>query len=87
MADGHINPATGVWDDNYWATHGGASNGSSSGGGTGDIVSSAKDLLKVYQEANQPAIQSLQASIPEIQSQFNQTVRISKFLFRWFYHL
>jgi hypothetical protein len=62
--------ATGVWDDNYYANLNKGSGGSSSGG---NIAQSAADLLKMYQEANKPAIESLQASIPEIQNKYAQT--------------
>lgn len=63
MADPHINPQTGVWDDNYFAQNQSKSSGGSSGG---DIASIAQQQLKMYQDANAPAINSLQSSIPEI---------------------
>jgi hypothetical protein len=45
----------------------------SGAGGGSDIASSAAQLLKMYQEANKPAVESLQASIPEIQNKYAQT--------------
>jgi hypothetical protein len=54
------NPGTG------WTQEGGAS---SSGG---NVAQSAQDLLKMYQDANAPAVQSLQQSIPEIQAKTAQ---------------
>ena len=49
--------------------------GGSSGmsGSSGDLVSQAQQLQKMYSEANQPAISSLQASIPTIGQRFAQT--------------
>ncbi len=75
-----VNPSSGVWDDNYWAnvvepqlkSSGGMSGGSTSGGAN-SIASTAQQLLQMQQQANQPAIQSLQASLPEIQNKFAQT--------------
>ena len=67
-----VNPATGVWDDNYWANTVEPSlrqAAGSSGGNFGDIAATA---LKMYQEAAQPAISSLEASIPEIQASYGQ---------------
>lgn len=44
--DPHVNPQTGVWDDNYYANIGKYSNGSASGGGgVNDILSSAISSL------------------------------------------
>jgi hypothetical protein len=65
--DPHINPATGVWDDNYFAKTQG---GGSTGGGLPDYASIAQQQMQLMQQANQPAIQSLQASIPEVQGKF-----------------
>lgn len=72
-----INPATGkayavrpdgVWDDNYFANNFGG--GSSYGGGSqGDTI---KRAIEMQKEANKPAIQSLQSSIPEIQTSYKQ---------------
>jgi hypothetical protein len=48
----------------------------SQGGGVSggnDIASLAQQQLKMYQEANKPAVESLQASIPEIQNKYAQT--------------
>jgi hypothetical protein len=71
-----INPATGVWDDNYWANvvePGLKGIGSTGSASTGSIVDMANQLRQSQISASQPAISSLQASIPEIQSQYNQT--------------
>ncbi len=46
--------------------------GGSSGGGS-DLVGNAAQLLAMYQKANEPAVQSLQASIPEIAQKYEQT--------------
>lgn len=43
------------------------------GGGGNELASQASQLLKMYQEANKPAIASLQGSIPEIQNKYAQT--------------
>jgi len=48
------------------------SSGGLSGGSNNDIASLAAQQLKMYQEANAPAVQSLQASIPEIQNKYAQ---------------
>jgi hypothetical protein len=44
---------------------------SSSGSGSFNIIDYAKQLLGFQQEANQPAIQSLQAGIPEVQNKIS----------------
>lgn len=71
-----INPKTGkayavrpdgVWDDNYFAQNFGG--GSSGGGSQEDTIRRAIEMQK---EANKPAIQSLEASIPEIQTGYKQ---------------
>jgi hypothetical protein len=51
---------------------GGSSSGGSSGGvaNTSNAIDTAKQLLSFQQSANQPAIQSLQASIPETTAKF-----------------
>ena len=41
-------------------------------GGPGDYASIAREQLRLQQEANAPAVQSLEASIPEIQQRFGQ---------------
>lgn len=48
------------------------SGGGSAGGGN-DIAANAAQMLKMYQEANKPAVESLQSSIPEIQNKYAQT--------------
>jgi hypothetical protein len=68
--DPHINPATGVWDDNYYAN---LNKGSSSSGGGSNPQSAIQDAIKQMQEANKPAVESLRASIPETQTKFAQT--------------
>jgi len=47
------------------------SGGGSSGGG--DLAGNAAQLLAMYQKANEPAIASLQASIPETAQKYEQT--------------
>jgi len=49
----------------------GGGSSSSSGGGSFNVIDYAKQLLGFQQEANQPAIQSLQAGIPEAQSRIS----------------
>jgi hypothetical protein len=44
-----------------------------SSGSNNDIASLAAQQLQMYQKANEPAISSLQASIPEIQNKYAQT--------------
>ena len=62
-----VNPQSGVWDDNYFAkTYGGASS-SGNGGSQEDVI---KRAIQMQQEANKPAVQSLEASIPEIQKNY-----------------
>jgi hypothetical protein len=46
--------------------------GSGSGGGGGDYASIIANAIKMQQEANKPAVQSLEASIPEIQASYAQ---------------
>lgn len=72
MADPHVNPATGVWDDNWYAQNYGNKGGGGGGGGSPDYASIAREQLKLQQEANAPAIASLQSSIPEIQNKYSQ---------------
>lgn len=72
-----INPTTGkayavrpdgVWDDNYFSkTYGGASSGG--GGSQEDTI---KRAIEMQREANKPAVQSLEAGIPEIQQGYQQ---------------
>ncbi len=77
--DGHINPATGVWDDNYWATHGGAaSNNSSSGGGNVDVVGNAQKLLDFQKTANAPIVTQLQTQQPGLNDKYTQLVNSIK---------
>lgn len=67
-----INPSSGNWDDNYFSKNfGGASSGGSSGGN--DIASLAQQQMKMYQEANKPVVQSLEAQIPTIGQKYAQT--------------
>ena len=69
-----VNPATGAWDDNYWAQNESKFNsgsGSSSSGSSSSVIDQAKQLNQFNIDANQPAIQSLQASIPETQAKYD----------------
>lgn len=70
--DPHINPATGVWDDNYYAQNNLDPTRSGGGGGYSqpDYAAIAREQMKMMQEANAPAIASLQASIPETQAKY-----------------
>lgn len=70
--DPHINPNSGVWDDNWYAQQN-SNGGGSSGGGAPDYVSLAREQMKMMQEANKPAIEALQATIPTIGQRFAQT--------------
>src|SRR3990167_9463241 len=70
-----VNPSSGVWDDNYFAQNFGDRGGGGGGGGgfsfqMPDPVESARKMQEFYVNANQPAIQSLQASIPETSARF-----------------
>ncbi len=56
-----INPQSGVWDDNYFAQNFGGASGGSSG---------STDFNKMALDAVQPAISSLSASLPEIQTKY-----------------
>lgn len=72
-----VNPSTGVWDDNYFATQVEpkfkGSSSSVSGGGGIDPNATIEAAIKRMQEANAPAVSSLQASIPETQQKYEQT--------------
>jgi hypothetical protein len=60
--DPHINPATGVWDDNYYANNHLDPTVSGNGGGNSnpiDIVALAGSLQQMQIAANQPAIATL----------------------------
>jgi hypothetical protein len=75
---GWVNPESGVWDDNYHSQMEAKERGSGGGGGGGggggqSVADMAKELIKLYQESNKPAIESLQASIPEIGAKYAQT--------------
>jgi hypothetical protein len=68
-----VNPATGNWDDNYWANtvepqlrakYGSTSSGGG-GGSVADPIETARKLLEFNRQANQPVVQSLQSQIPE----------------------
>jgi len=67
-----VNPATGQWDDNYWANTVEPQLKGLSGGGGGNIDygAIAREQMKMMQEANAPAVASLQASIPETQAKY-----------------
>lgn len=71
--DPHINPATGVWDDNYYANLNKGSGGGGGGYSAPDYASIAREQMKLMQEANKPVIESLQAQIPTIGAKFKQT--------------
>lgn len=71
--DPHINPATGVWDDNYYANS--QKSGSSGGGGsypTFDPMAVAQKMIEMQKAANAPVIASYQAQIPETQQKYEQ---------------
>lgn len=60
------------WDGVSWSKEGGGSSyssGNSSGINMDDIINQS---IKRYQEANQPAVQSLEAGIPETQTKYSQ---------------
>jgi len=73
-----VNPSSGVWDDNYWATqvepalksqYGSSSSGG--GGTTIDPIAQAQKMLEFTRTANQPVIASLQATIPTTQQKYS----------------
>lgn len=66
-----FNGATYRWDGNSWTQSGGEGYTSSSGGGISmdDIINQA---ITRYREANKPAVESLQAGIPETQAKYAQ---------------
>ena len=75
------NPSTGQWDDNYWANvvepqlksqFGGAGGGGGGGGGAPDYTQIAQQMLQMRQQANEPAIASLRATIPTTQAGYAQ---------------
>lgn len=65
-----------TWDDNVRVQAQNVIDANRGGGGSGspDYASIARQQLQLQQEANKPAIASLQASIPEIQSQTQANV-------------
>jgi len=75
-----VNPATGNWDDTYWAEVVEPRLKAQSGGGGGGISYNAppaidyeaitKRAIELQQQAAQPAISSFQAQIPETQARF-----------------
>lgn len=71
--DHHINPATGHWDDNYWASTGrflaGEGGGGTSGGG-GNYVDIARQMYEETQKYAQPAIETLRGSYGQIPQMF-----------------
>lgn len=74
-----VNPQTGQWDDNYWSNvvepslKGSSSSPSSASSSFSSPQSAIAESIKMMQEANKPAIESLKASIPEIGSKYAQT--------------
>ena len=75
MTDPHVNPQTGVWDDNYYANLNKGSGGGGGGGGGGysidDLIKSAQALNQFQIQQNAPAIASQQASIAPLQQRYN----------------
>ncbi len=76
--DPHINPASGVWDDNYYAQHNGNQSSNNSGGGNIDVVGNAQKLLDFQKTANAPVAANLQTQIPGIQDKYTQLVNSIK---------
>jgi hypothetical protein len=73
--DPHINPASGVWDDNYYAqNHQSSGGGNTSSGGNLDIVGQAQKLLDFQKSANAPVISQLQTQQPGLQDKYKQLV-------------
>lgn len=74
--DPHINPATGVWDDNYYANTGRYQSGGGSGGGGGfptfDPMAVAQKMIEMQKAANAPVIASYREQIPETQAKFEK---------------
>lgn len=62
-----VNPSTGVWDDNYWATQVEPKIAAT------DPQALIQKSIQQYQEANKPAVASLEASIPETTAKYAQT--------------
>lgn len=69
-----INPSSGVWDDNYFATHFGNSgnnnNNAPSAPSTQDVIAQAQALRDFNVKNNQPAITSLQGQSTDLQSRY-----------------
>jgi hypothetical protein len=85
VSAGEINPATGkayairpdgVWDDNYFSQNfaNKASNNYGNPGATASLEQLTQRQLQLQREAAQPAISSLEQSIPEVQQKY-QTAR------------
>lgn len=76
-----VNPKTGNWDDNYWATvvepslksQFQTAQSASSSSSFSDPQSSIKEAIRMTQEANKPAVESLRASMPEVSQKYAQT--------------
>jgi hypothetical protein len=69
-----VNPSTGNWDDNYWANTVEPALKSANGGASGNYGDIAAQALELQRKANEPVVQSLQASLPEISAKY-QTER------------
>lgn len=77
-----INPSTnkayavrpdGIWDDNYFAQNFG--NRGSSGGGGGSFEDIVKKTIQMQQEANRPAVASLEAGLPEVANRYSGAIQ------------
>ncbi len=73
-----VNPASGVWDDNYWANvvepqlkaKFPSRSSTPASAPAIDPFAQAQRILEFQRQANQPRISSLQAQIPEIRSRY-----------------
>lgn len=70
--DPHINPATGVWDDNYYAQKSKTSNSNTTNFNASDPQSAIQAAIEQQKKAVEPAIQSYQAQVPEITQKYSQ---------------
>lgn len=64
-----LHPNEGPRPEGY---HGESVGGSSGGGNTSSAISTAEEIMKLQQRANQPAVQALQSSIPTTEATFAQ---------------
>lgn len=79
--DPHINPQSGVWDDNYYAsTHPAGVSGASNSGGFNpqDIIKSAQQIQDFYKQQNQPVIAATEASKVPLKQRYDDLLNSIK---------